>query len=99
MTTITIPEKECEKIARHYGIADVYLFGSQATGFARSPYFFFMNGSIPIEKEKVADRNRLVHLYWEVAPEELVHTLQEDMEDFEEFIEYVEQFLQKQGRK
>ena len=34
MTTITIPEKECEKIAKHYGIADVYFFGSQATGFA-----------------------------------------------------------------
>lgn len=34
MTTITIPEKELERIAKHYGIADVYLFGSQATGFA-----------------------------------------------------------------
>lgn len=34
MTTITIPGKELEKIAKHYGIADVYFFGSRATGFA-----------------------------------------------------------------
>ena len=34
MTTITIERKELEKIAKHYGIADVYIFGSQATGFA-----------------------------------------------------------------
>lgn len=33
MTTITIPGKELEQIAKHYGIADVYIFGSQATGF------------------------------------------------------------------
>jgi len=34
MTTITIPEKELGKIAKQYGIADVYVFGSQITGFA-----------------------------------------------------------------
>lgn len=44
-------------------------------------------------------RNRLVHLYWEVTPEELAHTLREDIADFEEFIQYIERFLQKQGRR
>lgn len=33
MTTLTIPKKKLEEIANQYGIADVYLFGSQATGF------------------------------------------------------------------
>ncbi|HEX9722387.1 MAG TPA: DUF86 domain-containing protein [Candidatus Paceibacterota bacterium] len=44
-------------------------------------------------------RNRLVHLYWEVTPEELAKTLQDDIVDFEEFIEHIEKFLQKQEGK
>ena len=44
-------------------------------------------------------RNRLVHLYWEVTPEELAHTLREDIEDFEEFIRHIGKFLQKQEGK
>ena len=44
-------------------------------------------------------RNRLVHLYWQVTPEELAHTLKEDIGDFEEFIQHIEKFLQKQEGK
>ncbi|HEX9722388.1 MAG TPA: nucleotidyltransferase domain-containing protein [Candidatus Paceibacterota bacterium] len=33
MADIRIPKEKLEEIAEQYGIADVYIFGSQATGF------------------------------------------------------------------
>jgi len=38
-------------------------------------------------------RNRLVHLYWNVRPEEIFATLRNDLGDFQEFIGYIEDFL------
>lgn len=40
-------------------------------------------------------RNRLVHLYWEIGPEELLGILKENMGDFEKFINYIEKFVRK----
>jgi len=40
-------------------------------------------------------RNRLVHLYWEVTPEEIYEKLQE-IEDFEKFCEYILKYLKSQ---
>ncbi len=40
-------------------------------------------------------RNRLVHLYWEVKPEELLNIIKEDLGDFEEFIKYIKEFIAK----
>ena len=39
-------------------------------------------------------RNRLVHLYWEVTPEEIYEKLQE-IEDFEKFCEYILKYLKE----
>lgn len=40
-------------------------------------------------------RNRLVHLYWEVNPKELLATIKENLNDFEEFIKYIKEFIAK----
>ena len=40
-------------------------------------------------------RNRLVHLYWNVSKEEVLNTLQNDLDDFQKFIGYIENFLAK----
>lgn len=40
-------------------------------------------------------RNRLVHLYWKVKPEEIFATLGSDIPDFYEFINYIQEFLEK----
>lgn len=39
-------------------------------------------------------RNRLVHLYWEVKPEELWNVLQENLADFDGFVGHIKEFLQ-----
>ena len=39
--------------------------------------------------------NRLVHLYWNVSKEEILNTLQNDLDDFQKFIGYIENFLAK----
>ena len=39
-------------------------------------------------------RNRLVHLYWRVTPEELLTTVQENLEDFTKFSHYILRFLE-----
>jgi len=45
-------------------------------------------------------RNRLVHLYWEVTPEEIYEKLQE-IRDFEKFCEYILKYLKglKENKK
>lgn len=40
-------------------------------------------------------RNRLVHGYWKVTPEELVKVLREDLGDFEVFISHINKFLKE----
>lgn len=40
-------------------------------------------------------RNRLVHGYWKVTPEELVRILREDLGDFEEFVSCINKFLKR----
>jgi len=39
-------------------------------------------------------RNRLVHLYWEVKPEEILGIIKENLNDFEEFIKHIKKFIQ-----
>jgi len=41
-------------------------------------------------------RNRLVHLYWNVSKEEVLNTLQNELDDFKKFVGYIEDFLAKQ---
>ena len=38
-------------------------------------------------------RNRLVHLYWEITPKELLQILKDNLDDFEEFNSYIKKFL------
>ena len=38
-------------------------------------------------------RNRLVHLYWKISPEELLDFLKEKLTDFNKFIDYIKEFL------
>ncbi|PJE73307.1 MAG: DUF86 domain-containing protein [Candidatus Tagabacteria bacterium CG10_big_fil_rev_8_21_14_0_10_40_13] len=40
-------------------------------------------------------RNRLVHLYWKVEPEEILATIKKDLKDFDQFIKHIETFLKK----
>jgi uncharacterized protein YutE (UPF0331/DUF86 family) len=40
-------------------------------------------------------RNRLVHGYWKITPDELIKILHEDLADFDEFISHLNQFLKK----
>ena len=40
-------------------------------------------------------RNRLVHLYWEIKPEELLAIIKNDLSDFEEFIKHIKEFIGK----
>ena len=41
-------------------------------------------------------RNRLVHLYWKIEPNELLTVIKENLSDLEEFIKYVEKFLKNE---
>lgn len=38
-------------------------------------------------------RNRLVHLYWKVKPEELYNIVKNDLSDFDEFVDNIIRFL------
>ena len=38
-------------------------------------------------------RNRLVHLYWKIAPEELLAVIKENLDDFDKFIGYIKKFI------
>ncbi len=40
-------------------------------------------------------RNRLVHLYWQVEPKELLGIIKGNVSDFEEYIRYIKEFLAK----
>jgi len=40
-------------------------------------------------------RNRLVHLYWEIKPDELLGVIRQNLNDFEEFIKHIKNFLSK----
>lgn len=40
-------------------------------------------------------RNRLVHLYWEIKPEELLPIIQENLDDFDEFARQIKLFIEK----
>ncbi len=40
-------------------------------------------------------RNRLVHLYWKVEPEEILSTIKKDLDDFNKFIKHIENFIKK----
>ena len=38
-------------------------------------------------------RNRLVHLYWKVSPEEILSIIKKDLKDFDGFIDYIDKFI------
>lgn len=38
-------------------------------------------------------RNRLVHLYWQVKPDELLKIIKENLNDFKEFDKYIREYL------
>lgn len=40
-------------------------------------------------------RNRLVHLYWEVKPDEIFKIIKEELRDFDEFIDHIKNFMEK----
>lgn len=40
-------------------------------------------------------RNRLVRLYWEIKPQELLSVIQDNLDDFDKFIKYVKLFIKK----
>lgn len=40
-------------------------------------------------------RNRLVHLYWKVTPEEILTTIKDNLDDFDEFIGHIRNFLKQ----
>lgn len=39
-------------------------------------------------------RNRLVHLYWKIKPEDILKIIKNDLEDFNWFIKYINDFLE-----
>lgn len=41
-------------------------------------------------------RNRLVHLYWEISPEEIFNILQNQLSDIEDFSRHIAEFLELQ---
>jgi len=41
-------------------------------------------------------RNRLVHLYWKITPEELLSVIKEMFNNLEKFINYIEEFIKSQ---
>lgn len=41
-------------------------------------------------------RNRLVHMYWKIQPQELHKIIQDELGDFTRFIDYIKQFLDQQ---
>ncbi len=44
-------------------------------------------------------RNRLVHLYWKIEPEEILSIIKDNLEDFNEFIRHIEKFVSKNIEK
>lgn len=40
-------------------------------------------------------RNRLVHLYWKVGPEEIFKIIKQDLQDFNVFVKHIEKFLER----
>lgn len=40
-------------------------------------------------------RNRLVHLYWKISPDEVYGILQKNLSDFETFAQHIANFLEK----
>ncbi len=50
---------------------------------------------LPVLRNMVSFRNRLVHLYWEVDERIVYQVLQENLGDFERYIGYIVDFVQK----
>lgn len=48
---------------------------------------------VPVTRQMVRFRNRVVHLYWEVDDEIVYQTLQTNLGDFDRFSEYVLDFF------
>lgn len=58
------------------------------------------NTVIPTEfagefRKMVGFRNRLVHVYWEIAPEELYQVIKNNLDSFVEFYGYILEYIKK----
>ncbi len=51
---------------------------------------------LPVLRNMVSFRNRLVHLYWEVDDRVVYQILQENLGDFEKYIGYIVNFMQRE---
>lgn len=40
-------------------------------------------------------RNRLVHLYWEIKPVEILTIINQELEDLDRFVDYIKRFIQR----
>lgn len=41
-------------------------------------------------------KNRLVHLYWKIKPEEILTIIKDDLDDFSQFIKHMETFIEEE---
>jgi len=53
----------------------------------------FSKDAVEVFKEMARFRNRLVHVYWEVEPEQVYNILQSRLGDFKIFLDNIAQFL------
>lgn len=55
------------------------------------------DGFMPVLRQMVSFRNRLVHLYWDVDDAVVHDIVQHNLGDFETFVNHILSFLQKQS--
>jgi uncharacterized protein YutE (UPF0331/DUF86 family) len=52
---------------------------------------------VPTMLQMVKFRNRLVHIYWDIGPQQLYKILNERLGDMEKFRDYIVDYLRKEG--
>lgn len=53
---------------------------------------------MPVLRQMVSFRNRVVHLYWEVDDSTVYDILQQNLKDFDAFVSYILSFTESQTR-
>jgi uncharacterized protein YutE (UPF0331/DUF86 family) len=51
---------------------------------------------MPIMRQMVSFRNRIVHLYWEIDDRTIYRILQEDLGDFELYVQHILDFVRRE---
>ena len=100
------------KIAKKYGIALVYLFGSQAENGARyleRMVISNLNTTRILQLIRFIEtcvlitmagyRNRMVHFYREVTPQELYQIAKDNLKDIEHFTREIALFIKNYQKK